>query len=219
MTKQLRERLQCSGAQDLSNEELLTVVLTVYPARNDVREQISKLLLDFGGLGGLLRAEFGQLCQEYRLGPAKAAQLQAVGELAKRLAAQPTGKKYQIRCPEDAARLLMPEMCQLDYEQVRVLVLDTKNQVSANVVLYQGTLNSSVIRAAEIFRAAVARKGAGIILCHNHPSGQACEASPEDIELTEQLVEAGKLLDIPLIDHLIIGAQCFLSLKEQLKWT
>src|SRR5947209_13186667 len=111
----------------------------------------------------------------------------------------------------------MPDMAFLDHEELRVLVLDTKNGVVANLLLYQGTVNSSTIRTAEIFRPAVTRKCPGIIVCHNHPSGSV-EPSPEDLEVTKLWVEAATLLEIDLVDHLIIGAHRYLSLKEHLLW-
>jgi len=111
----------------------------------------------------------------------------------------------------------MVDMAHLDHEELRVLVLDTKNQVKGNITLYQGTINSSVLRAAEIFRQAIIRNCPGLIICHNHPSG-ALEASSEDIEVTNQLVAAGRVLDIELVDHLIIGNHCYVSLRDKLKW-
>src|SRR3989442_1375419 len=109
------------------------------------------------------------------------------------------------------------EMTYLDHEQMRILILDTKNQVIDNISRYQGTVNSSVLRAAEIFRPAIIRNCPGVIVCHNHPSGDPTP-SPEDIAVTEQLVEAGKVLDIDLLDHLVIGNHRFVSLKERLRW-
>ncbi len=126
-------------------------------------------------------------------------------------------EKYQIKSPADAANLVMPEMMYLDHEQMRILILDTKNQVMENVSRYQGTVNSSVLRAAEIYRQAIIRNCPAVIICHNHPSGDPTP-SPEDIQVTEQLVEAGKLLDIELVDHLVIGSHRFVSLKERLRW-
>ena len=111
----------------------------------------------------------------------------------------------------------MMEMTYLDHEQMRILILDTKNQVIDNISRYQGTVNSSVLRAAEIFRPAIIRNCPGVIVCHNHPSGDPTP-SPEDIAVTEQLVEAGKVLDIDLLDHLVIGNHRFVSLKERLRW-
>jgi len=163
----------------------------------------------------LLRADFGALSRE--LGNAKAAQLQAILELARRLTVPQAEGRYTITSPQDAANLVMPQMMHLDHEELRVLVLNTKNQVIANLMLYKGTVDSSVLRIAEIFQPAITRKCPGIIVCHNHPSG-LIEASPEDIYFTQQCVAAGKLLEIDVLDHIIIGYHRFLSLKEQLRW-
>ena len=123
-------------------------------------------------------------------------------------------KRRQIRMPADAAELLVPEMSVLDQEQLRVVVLNTKNQVISIEVVYQGNLNSTVVRIGELFKEAVRRNGASVILAHNHPSG-SLEPSPEDLEVTRQTVKAGKLLEIEVLDHLIIGQGGeYRSLKE-----
>jgi DNA repair protein RadC len=111
----------------------------------------------------------------------------------------------------------MMEMAFLDHEQMRIMILDTKNQVVENISRYQGTVNSSVLRAAEIYRPAILRNCPAVIICHNHPSGDPTP-SQEDIAVTEQLVAAGQHLDIELVDHLVIGNQRFVSLKERLRW-
>ncbi len=111
----------------------------------------------------------------------------------------------------------MVEMASLDHEQLRILLLDGKNQVMGNVLRYQGTVNSSVLRVAEVFRPAITTNCPGIIVCHNHPSGDPTP-SEDDIHATRQLVEAGAILDIELVDHLIIGAGRYASLKAQLQW-
>ena len=164
-----------------------------------------------------MRAEFGELCAEYGLGAAKASQLKAALEIGRRLGSMQSNEKYQITSPKDAANLVMMEMTYLDHEQMRILVLDTKNQVIDNISRYQGTVNSSVLRAAEIFRPAVVRNCPGVLICHNHPSGDPTP-SPEDVAVTRQLVEAGKVLDIELVDHLVIGNHRFVSLKERMRW-
>ncbi|HVB62046.1 MAG TPA: JAB domain-containing protein, partial [Ktedonobacteraceae bacterium] len=126
-------------------------------------------------------------------------------------------EKYQIKSPADAANLVMSDMMFLDHEQLRILVLDTKNQVVENICRYRGTVNSSVLRTAEVFRPAVIRNCPGVIVCHNHPSGDPTP-SPEDLHVTKQLVEAGRHLDIELLDHIVIGNRRFVSLKEKLNW-
>ncbi len=137
-------------------------------------------------------------------------------ELVRRLSV-PAGEPYRIRSPRDAADLVMAEMQQLKHEQMRVLALDAKNQVVLNRVMYNGTVNSSVVRVAEMFRPAITRNAPAIIICHNHPSGDP-EPSKEDIAFTEQMVLAGKTLEIELVDHLVIGAGRYVSLKEKLRW-
>jgi DNA repair protein RadC len=216
--KQLRERLQCYGSETLSDVELLTLVLCTGPAHDDLSTVIPALLAQYGGLGGLRRADAGEWCQEHHLGTAKAVQLQAVLELSHRLATQRRRREIRrIRDAEDVAYLLMSEMTHLDHEQFRVLVLDIMHQLLVNQVLYEGTLNSANIRIAEVFRPAITRKGAAIIVCHNHPSGRVVP-TPEDVKLTERLVAAGRLLEVEVCDHIIIGDQRYLSLKEQMRW-
>src|SRR5579863_8743498 len=181
-----RERLQHYGPQALSNAELLAIILRTGTTRDNVLELAGKLLAKYGGLAGLMRADFGELCAEYGLGSAKASQLQAALELGRRLGLQQPDEKYQITSPKDAANLVMMEMMYLDHEQMRILVLDTKNQVVENTSRYRGTVNSSVLRAAEVFRPAIIRNCPGVLICHNHPSGDPTP-SAEDIAVTEQL--------------------------------
>lgn len=212
-----RERLRTYGPQSLSNAELLAIILRTGTSRQNVLELAGNLLAKYGGLAGLIRVDFSELCQEHGLGEAKCSQLKAALELGKRLTRQQIEEKYQIKSPRDAANLVMIEMTHLDHEQLRILVLDTKNQVVENISRYQGTVNSSVLRIAEIFRPAITRNCPAILVCHNHPSGDPAP-SPEDIAVTEQLVQAGKILDIELVDHLIIGNHRYISLKEQMHW-
>lgn len=212
-----RERLRNYGAQALSSAELLAIILRTGTTRDNVLELSGKLLAKYGGLSGMMRADFSELCNEYGLGEAKSAQLKAALEIGRRLGMMQPDEKYQIKSPADAANLVMMEMCYLDHEQMRILILDTKNQVVDNISRYQGTVNSSVLRAAEIYRPAITRNCPGVIICHNHPSGDPTP-SPEDIAVTEQLVQAGKVLDIELVDHLVIGNHRFVSLKERLRW-
>ena len=166
---------------------------------------------------GLVRADFRELCAEHGMGEAKSAQVKATLELGRRLALVQMDTRYKIASPQDAANLVMMDMAYLDTEQTRVLLLDARGQLIEKVSLYQGTANSSVLRAAEVFRPAVIRKCPGLILCHNHPSGDPTP-SPDDIKATKQLLAAGRILDIELVDHIIIGHQRFVSLKEHLRW-
>jgi DNA repair protein RadC len=126
-------------------------------------------------------------------------------------------KKYQIRSADDAAQLVRTELMYLDHEEMHILILDTKNQLVEHIKRYKGTVNSSVLRGAEVFRPAVIRNCPNVIVCHNHPSGDPTP-SPEDMEVTRQLVAAGKVLDIELLDHLVIGNPRYVSLKERMRW-
>jgi len=205
------------GSQALSTAELLAIVLRTGTRRDNALELANKLLTKYGGLSGLVRADFAELCAEYGMGEAKTAQVKATLEIGRRLGLLQTETRYKIRTPMDAANLVMLDMAYLDTEQMIILLLDAKSQLVEKISRYQGTVNSSVMRVAEIFRPAIIRNCPGLILCHNHPSGDPAP-SPEDIQATEQLVAAGRLLDIELVDHLIISHQRFVSLKEHMKW-
>ena len=127
---------------------------------------------------------------------------------------RPTGDLPAINCPEDVRRLLGPEMAPLAQEQLRVLLLNTKNQVLGQRVIYQGNVNSAIVRPAEVLRPAVIEAVPSIIISHNHPS-QDPTPSPEDAAITRELAQAGKLLGIELLDHIVIGGERFVSLKER----
>ena len=173
-----------------------------------------ELLSSFQGLTGMHAADYAELVKTRGVGPAKAAQLKAAIELGRRLAAAEPGERPVIQSPAQAAELLMYEMGALEKEHLRVLLLDTRNRLQRIVEVYQGSLNSSLIRIAEVFRDAVRSNAASIIVAHNHPSGDP-SPSPEDVAVTKALIEAGKLLDIEVLDHLIIGRGRFISIKSK----
>ncbi|MBF6590950.1 MAG: DNA repair protein RadC [Ktedonobacterales bacterium] len=208
-----RERLVRYGAGTLQTSELLAIILRVGTPGENVVELATRLLRMYGGLGGLLRAEITELCEVRGLGPAKATELKAALEVGRRLSTLAPEEQLRITGPEDIFNLLSIEMGYLAREQLRVLCLDTKNHVVHQEMMYQGTVNSSVVRVAEVFRPAIARTCPALVVAHNHPSGDPTP-SPEDIRTTEQLRKAGELLDIELLDHLIIGQGRFVSLKR-----
>ena len=212
-----RERLEHFGAGALSLAELLAIVLRTGTRGDNALEMANRLLAKYGGLPGLVRADFRELCAEHGMGEAKSAQVKAALEIGRRLALVQVDARYKISTPAEAANLVMLDMAYLDTEQMRLLLLDARGQLVEKVSLYQGTANSSVLRAAEVFRPAIIRNCPALILCHNHPSGDPTP-SPEDIKATRQLVEAGRLLDIELVDHIVIGHQRFVSHKELKKW-
>ena len=209
-----RERLRESGAASLSNSELLAIILRTGTPTENVLGLASRILTRFGGLVGLARASFGELCAEHGIGEAKAAQLKAALELGIRLASAQPEQRAVIRSPQDVANLLMVEMGFLDQEHLRVVLLNTKNQVVGVPEVYKGSVNTSLIRTSELFREAVRENCPAIIVVHNHPSGDPTP-SPEDIEVTKHMVAAGKALDIEVLDHIIVCQQRFTSLKEK----
>ena len=210
-----RERLAREGAAVLSNAELLAILLRVGVAGENAVRVAERLLAQLQGLPGLHRAGYADLCAQKGIGPAKAAQLQAAVELGKRIAVAPTAERTTISSPADAANLLMYQMAPLDQEYLFVILLDTRNRVlGIPLEVYHGSLNTSMIRVGELFREAIKVNAAALIVAHNHPSGDP-SPSPEDVAVTRALVEAGKLLDIDVLDHLVIGRYRFVSLKER----
>ncbi len=209
-----RERLQYYGPAALSNAELLAILLRVGSPGENVIALSTRLLTQFGGLGGLAKASFGELATIKGLGTAKTAQLKAAIELGRRLLITSPDARPQITSPLDAANLLMLEMGSLEQEHLRTLLLDTKNRVLASPTVYVGNVNASIIRVSEVFREAVRENATAIIVAHNHPSGDPTP-SPEDVQVTRSIVEAGSLLGIDVLDHLVIGHQRFISLKER----
>ena len=209
-----RERLMRAGPQALSTTELLAIILRVGVGGENVLTMAQRILASFGGLGGLARADVSQLAAEHGLGPAKSAQILAALELGRRLMAESPEERWQIRAPSDAANLLMPRLGYEEQEHFVVLFLDTRNRVTDQETLYIGSLNTSLVRIAEVFRGAVRRHCAAIIVAHNHPSGDPTP-SPEDVALTRRLVDAGKLLEVDVLDHLVIGNNRYVSLRER----
>ncbi|MBG7609981.1 MAG: DNA repair protein RadC [Anaerolineae bacterium] len=209
-----RERLARLGAQALSNAELLAILLRAgVTGENAV--QVGRRLLDtFNGLSGLQRASYEEVLDQHGMGAAKSAQIKAAVELGRRLSIESTSERPKINSPEDAAKLVQYEMSALEQEHLRVLLLDTRNHVLAIKDIYRGSLNSSQVRVGEIFRAAIRHNAAGLIVVHNHPSGDPTP-SPDDIAVTRAIVEAGELLDISVLDHLVIGQGKWVSLKER----
>lgn len=208
-----RERLARLGAGALSKSELLAILLRVGTEGENVIDLSSRLLQEFGGLRALHRASFEELCNVRGLGPAKAAQLKAAIELGNRMLLEDPETRPVIGSPEDAFALVQYDMLGLMQENLWVLLLDTRNRVIRIEKLYQGSLNASSVRVGEIFKAAIQRNAASIIVMHNHPSGDP-KPSPEDIALTRALVQAGRLLDIDLLDHVVVGHGRYASLKE-----
>lgn len=209
-----RERLLKEGAEVLSDAELLAILLGTGSREATALELASQLLTVFQSLRRLVDATVEELSQMKGVGPAKASQVKAALELARRLSRYSDLPRSAIRSPEDAAGLVMEEMRHLDREHFRAILLNTKNQVVTVDNVSVGTLNSSTVHPRELFRNAIKRSAAALILLHNHPSGDPAP-SREDIDITGRLVQAGKIVGIEVLDHVIIGDNKFTSLKAE----
>mgnify|MGYP005842002737 CR=1 FL=1 len=209
-----RERLMYHGAEVLANAELLAITLRVGSQNENAVGLAQRLLSKFEGLGGLARASVAELCTVPGIGPAKATQLHAALELGKRMASYGEATRPRITCPDDAAPRFIAAIGDSLQEQFCVLHLDNKNAIIRMPRVYQGSAHSAVMRLGEIFREAVRDSAVRVIVAHNHPSGDLTP-SPEDIKATRDIAAAGKLLDIEVLDHLIVGPRGHISLKAK----
>lgn len=209
-----RERLARAGAEALSTAELLAIILRSGIPGENVLRLAERLLHDFDDLPGLARATITELTTTKGVGEAKAAEIKAALEIGRRLVAAAPEERPHISSPDDAFHLLKSEMMFQDQEHLRLILLDTRNRVLRTPTIYIGSLNTSVIRVAELFRAALRENAAAFIMAHNHPSGDP-SPSPEDINVTRQIVQAGALLGIDVLDHIVIGSNRFVSLKQR----
>jgi DNA repair protein RadC len=192
----------------------LAILLRTGNAGKSAIELASQILKEQGSLKQLGSVTMDELGRFKGIGTAKAAQIVAAIELGKRIATTGEQARPKLSCPEDVAMLLLEEMRHLDREQFRVLSLTTKNHLIAVDVVSVGSLNSSIVHPREVFKKAIIRSAAGVIFVHNHPSGDP-EPSKEDIAITNRLLKAGETLGINVLDHIIIGDNCFLSFKEK----
>ncbi len=213
-TERPRERLASLGAQSLSNAELLAILLRLGVSGENAVQVGQRLLRTFGGISGLHRAPFEEICAQRGIGPAKAAQIKAALELGHRMRVETPEERPGVHSPKDAANLVQFQMSALEQEELWVIMLDTRNRVLHIDAIYRGSLNSSQIRVGELFKSAIRRNAAAIVVAHNHPSGDP-NPSPDDVAVTRAIVQAGKLLDVEVLDHLVIGGTGFVSMKER----
>lgn len=205
-----RARLEHYGCGALGTAELLAILIGTPHQVHDAE----RLLATFDGLPGIAQATWTELCDQDGIGPGIVARIKASLELGRRLLVTAPHERPQVRTPADAVNLLMAEMSLLPQEHLRTVLLDTRNRVLSIPTVYIGSLNSAQVRVGEVFRLAIRSNAAGIIVVHNHPSGDP-SPSPEDVQVTRLIVQAGSLLNIDVMDHLIIGRQRFVSLKER----
>jgi DNA repair protein RadC len=203
-------RLRHVGPTALSTTEVLACLLQT----SNALQQAQELLARFNGLPGLIRASESEITEIDGLGPAGAARIKAALEFGRRLNLSAKEDRPKVASPSDLAVILLPEMTHLEREHFVVVCLDTRNSVLHKQILYVGSLNTTHVRVAEVFREAIKRNAAAIIVAHNHPSGDP-SPSPEDVTVTRQIGQAGELLSIELLDHLVIGDQRFVSLRER----
>ncbi len=213
-SEQPREKLAQLGPEHLSDAELLAILLRVGVVGQDVLSLSQHLLRTCGGVLGLSRTPLSALAEVRGIGPAKGVTIVAALELGRRLLLVEATARLQIRSPQDVASILQLEMGLLEQEHLRVVLLNTKNHVLGIRDVYKGSLNTSLIRVGEVFRDAVKENCAAIVVAHNHPSGDPTP-SPEDIRVTRELVAAGRLLDIEVLDHLVIGRNKHVSLRQK----
>jgi DNA repair protein RadC len=208
-----RERLATQGPPALSEAELVAILLRTGTRGESALRLAESLLQDCGGAAGLRHVRYDELRNRHGFGAAKAAQLLAAVELGHRFARAEVEARRSIQSPEDVAELLRYEIGGREQEHLMVLLLDTRNRLLRTVEVYVGSLNTSLIRIGEVFREAVRANAAAVIVAHNHPSGDP-SPSPEDVAVTRSLVEAGRLLDIEVLDHLIVARDRHVSLRQ-----
>ncbi|HEY1016477.1 MAG TPA: DNA repair protein RadC [Herpetosiphonaceae bacterium] len=217
--EQPRERLRDLGPAALSDAEVLAIVLRTGVAGLDVVRLARKLLLDYGGWPGLQRASFADLRAFRGLGDAKIAQIKAALDIGRRLLLAAPDQRLQISAASDVAALLQLEMAHLEQEHLRAVILNTRGELLKIATVTVGSVNSASLRIAELFREPIKLNATSLIVVHNHPSGDPTP-SPDDILLTRQIIQAGQLLDIEVLDHLIIGQGRWISLRERrLGWS
>ena len=209
-----RERLALRGPGGLSAAELIALVLGTGGGGRSAIELGEALVRRHDSLRALAQASDVELAGTPGLGQAKAARLAAAFELGRRSVADWPAARWTIRSPGDVARPLVADMGRLEREELRVLSLNTKNVVQRATTVYVGNVSASLVRVGELFRDAVRLDAAGIVLVHNHPSGDPTP-SPDDLHLTAEAVAAGRLLDVDVLDHVVIGHDAWVSLRDR----
>ncbi|WP_458123832.1 RadC family protein [Paenibacillus sp. Z3-2] len=209
-----RERMMEYGAGALSHAELLAILLRTGTRQESAVHMAQRILAEAGGIRSLMDLSLEELTAMKGIGNAKAVQLKAGIELGHRIAKSRRIQSTSIRTPRDAADILMEQLRYLQKEHFVCLFLNSKNHIIAQETLSMGSLNASIVHPREVFRAAIKCSSASIVCAHNHPSGDPTP-SPEDIQITKRLIEAGAIVGIDVLDHIIIGDGTYVSLKEK----
>jgi DNA repair protein RadC len=213
-TERPRERLASRGPGGLTSAELIGLLWGSGTSGASAVDLAAEALARFDGLTGLARASDVELTRLPGIGPVRATQLQAAFELGRRLLADWPSARWMVRSPRDVADRLVLQMGRLEREELRVVLLNTKNVVLRVATVYQGNVSASLVRIGELFKDAVRLDAAGLILVHNHPSGDPTP-SPDDLHLTAETLAAGRLLDVQLLDHLVIGHDAYVSMRDR----
>lgn len=209
-----RERLIRHGAERLANKELLAILLRTGTKHESALGLAEKLLARFDSLRGLASASYEELVAVSGIGPAKATDILAAFELAKRLADSQMEFHGVVNSPRDAAQMVLRELSLEDKEHFMIIMLNAKHRVIAKKVISIGHLHASLVHPREMFKEAIKRSSAAVILVHNHPSGDLTP-SKDDLTTTERLKEVGEILGIEVLDHIIVGDNRYLSFREQ----
>ncbi|GAG05609.1 unnamed protein product, partial [marine sediment metagenome] len=210
-----RERLQKLGVEALSAQEILALILGRGVAGESVMVTAQRLLSQFGNLKGIAGASVEELSQIKGIGVAKASQIKAAFELANRLEGySEAGDKPVVKTPDDVASLVKGRLKGKKKEHFLALLLDTRNQLIKVAEISVGSLDTSIVHPREVFKEAILASAASVIFVHNHPSGNP-EASEDDIKLTKRLAQAGEIMGVDVLDHIIICDKEFLSLKRE----
>ncbi len=213
LVDKLRETMLKNGPKALSDSELLAIILRTGNKRENVINVANRLFSKYN-VKSLSRISIGSLKKELGIGEAKACQIIACFELGRRLARFKEDKKLVIKNAKDIAKVFIPEMSSLKKEHFKGIYLDSRKKIIKEETIFIGSLNESVIHPREIFQIALNENAAALILIHNHPSGNP-KPSKEDIEITKKLIEAGDILGIPVLDHIIIGDKKYFSMREK----
>jgi DNA repair protein RadC len=206
--------LMPDGPSGLSTAQLVGIVWGPGGTGRSAEALAHEALARLDGLTGLATATPQELTTLVGVGRARALRLAAAFELGRRAAMAWPERRWVVRAPRDLADRLLPEMGRLEHEELRVALLDARNAVLAVPTVYVGNVSAALVRVGELFRDGVRRQAAGLIVVHNHPSGDPAP-SPDDLHLTAEAVAAGRLLDLPVLDHLILGHGTFVSLRDR----